>query len=86
LAKAASTAAQSSETITIRGHAQTVRLYGARGGWPVIVSSGDGGWIHLAPHVAETLAANGQFVIGFDVRAYLSSFTSGHTTLRSEDV
>ena len=29
------------------------RLYGARGGSPVIVSSGDGGWIHLGPYVAE---------------------------------
>ena len=25
----------------------------ARGGSPVIVSSGDGGWIHLGPYVAE---------------------------------
>jgi type IV secretory pathway VirJ component len=28
------------------------------------VSSGDGGWIHLAPHVAEVLAAKGFFVVG----------------------
>jgi fermentation-respiration switch protein FrsA (DUF1100 family) len=41
--------------------------------------------MHLGPHVAEVLAANGFFVVGFDVRAYLSSFTSGRTTLRSED-
>ena len=45
---------QTTETITIRGHAQSLRLYGTRGGPPVIVSSGDGGWIHLGPHVAET--------------------------------
>jgi hypothetical protein len=77
--------AQSSDTLMIRGHAQTLRLYGARGGQPVIVSSGDGGWIHLGPHVAEVLAARGCFVVGFDVRAYLSSFTSGSTTLRAED-
>ena len=44
---------------------------------PVIVSSGDGGWIHLGPHVAEVLAAKGFFVVGFDVKAYLESFTSG---------
>ena len=50
---------QTTETITIRGHAQSLRLYGARGGPPVIVSSGDGGWIHLGPHVAEVLAARG---------------------------
>ena len=47
-------------------------------GAPVIVSSGDGGWIHLGPHVAEILAARGYFVVGFDVKAYLESFTAGH--------
>ena len=77
--------AQATETITIRGHAQALRIYGTRGGSPVIVSSGDGGWIHLGPHVAEVLAAKGFFVVGFDVRAYLVSFTSGKVTLRPED-
>ena len=61
--------AQIAEHITIRGHAQNLRLYGSRGGTPVIVSSGDGGWIHLGPHVAEVLAANGFFVVGFDAKA-----------------
>jgi dienelactone hydrolase len=73
------------QTISIRGHDQVLHLYGARGGTPVIVSSGDGGWIHLGPHVAEALSANGFFVVGFDARAYLESFTSGTTTLRAED-
>jgi alpha-beta hydrolase superfamily lysophospholipase len=77
--------AQTSETITIRGHAQSLHVYGARGGVPVIVSSGDGGWIHLGPHVAEVLAANGFFIVGFDVKAYLQSFTSSTATLRLED-
>jgi len=77
--------AQTKETIVMRGHAQSLRLYGSRGGAPVIVSSGDGGWIHLGPHVAETLAANGFFVVGFDVKAYLESFTAGNVTLRPED-
>ena len=77
--------AQIAGNITIRGHAQNLRLYGLRGGTPVIVSSGDGGWIHLGPHVAEVLAARGFFVVGFDARAYLESFTSGKVTLRSED-
>lgn len=77
--------AQATETITIRGHAQSLRIYGTRGGPPVIVSSGDGGWIHLGPHVAEVLAARGFFVVGFDVKAYLESFTSGDVTLRPED-
>lgn len=76
--------AQTTETLSIRGRAQTLRLYGTRGGDPVIVSSGDGGWIHLGPHVAELLAATGFFVVGFDTRAYLESFTSGKRTLQPE--
>lgn len=77
--------AQATETITVRGHAQSLRLYGARGRPPVIVSSGDGGWTHLGPYVAEVLAAKGFFVVGFDVKAYLESFTSAKVTLRPED-
>ena len=77
--------AQSTQVITIRGHRQTLRIFGSRGGRPVIVSSGDGGWTHPASHVAEFLAARGYFVVGFDVTDYLSSFMSGRTTLRPED-
>jgi fermentation-respiration switch protein FrsA (DUF1100 family) len=51
----------------------------------VIITSGDGGWIHLGPHVAEVLAAKGFFAVGFDAKAYLASFTSGKATLRPED-
>lgn len=77
---------QTSDTIVIRGHAQTVRLYGVRGrGDPLIVCSGDGGWIHLAPHVADLLAARGAFVVGFDSRAYLASFTSGVAGVQPRD-
>ena len=77
--------AQTRDVLVIRGHAQSLRLYGTRGGPPVIVSSGDGGWMHLGPHVAETLSARGFFVVGFDVRAYLESFTSGTVTLSQAD-
>ena len=73
------------ETLMIRGHAQSLHLYGTRGNPPIVVSSGDGGWIHLGPHVAETLASRGFFVVGFDVKDYLSGFTSGEATLRAED-
>lgn len=76
---------QTRQTITIRGHDQVVQVYGTRGGAPVIVSSGDGGWIHLAPHVAQMLAAKGFFVVGFDARAYLESFTDRTTALRVDD-
>lgn len=78
--------AESTTTIRIRGREQSLRLYGQRGDTPVIVSSGDGGWIHLGPHVAAVLAAHGYFVVGFDARAYLSGFTSATSTLRAEDV
>ena len=77
-------AAQTTERLVIRGQAQSLRLYGPRDGEPVIVSSGDGGWIHLGPHVAEVLSAKGFFVVGFDAKAYLQSFTSGTTTLRPD--
>jgi len=85
VATVCSAEAQQTASVTLRGNPQRLRLYGPRSGDPVVVSSGDGGWIHLGPHVAETLAGHGFFVIGFDVKAYLSSFTSGRTTLRVED-
>ena len=77
--------AQTRQIVTIRGRGQSLCLYGKRGGIPVIVSSGDGGWLHLGPHVADVLAAQGFFVVGFDVKAYLEGFTSGNTTLRQDD-
>lgn len=74
--------AEVTDTVFLRGRPQHVRIYGTRGvGDPVIVSSGDGGWIHLAPQVASLLAGRGFFVVGFDSRAYLESFTSGSSTL-----
>jgi alpha-beta hydrolase superfamily lysophospholipase len=80
------TFAQTTDALVIRGHEQILHVYGSRGsGDPAIVSSGDGGWIHLAPHVAEMLARQGFFVVGFDVRAYLAGFTSGAVTLRPDD-
>jgi pimeloyl-ACP methyl ester carboxylesterase len=65
------------DTLVIRGRTQTLHTYGTRGhGDPVILASGDGGWIHLGPHAARTLEAAGFFVVGVDARAYLHSFTS----------
>jgi fermentation-respiration switch protein FrsA (DUF1100 family) len=77
--------AQQRTPLSIRGHEQTLYLYGPPSGDPVIVSSGDGGWLHLAPHVAESLSAQGFFVVGFDTRHYLTGFTAGKTTLRVQD-
>ncbi len=79
-------AGQTTETLVLRGQPQHLRLFGQRDGYPAIVSSGDGGWIHLAPQVAAMLAARGFFVVGFDSKAYLESFTSGATTLTERDV
>jgi fermentation-respiration switch protein FrsA (DUF1100 family) len=76
---------QTRDTVSIRGHQQTVSIYGRRGGQPIVVTSGDGGWIHLGPRVAEYLASQGFFVVGFDARAYLESFTSGPATLKPEE-
>jgi pimeloyl-ACP methyl ester carboxylesterase len=73
------------DVVPVRGHVQSVHVYGAPGARPIIVSSGDGGWIHLGPHVAHVLAAHGCFVLGFDVKAYLESFTSGTNTLTTSD-
>ena len=77
---------QATETIRIRGREQHLHLYGVRGQPAVIVSSGDGGWIHLGPHVAELLASHGFFVVGLDVRAYLAGFTTRTSVLQPVDV
>jgi Bacterial virulence protein (VirJ) len=74
------------EAFTIRTVPQTLHLYGTRGGPVAIVTSGDGGWVHLGPDVASFLASQGYFVVGFDAKAYLSSFTSKSGPLRVEDV
>jgi fermentation-respiration switch protein FrsA (DUF1100 family) len=76
---------QTRQTLAIRQHEQSLYIYGPPTGDPVIVSSGDGGWIHLGPHVAEFLSRHGCFVVGFDVKAYLEGFTSGRSTLRAEE-
>ena len=73
-------------TVPVRGKNQTLHLYGPRAGPPVVVSSGDGGWIPLGPVVAEFLGSQGYSVVGVDAKAYLSSFTSGTKTLAPSDV
>jgi pimeloyl-ACP methyl ester carboxylesterase len=85
VALAAAAVAQETVGVVIRGRPQMVHVYGTPGGFPVIVSSGDGGWIHLGPDVAVMLARHGYFVLGFDVKSYLESFTSGKQTLDPRD-
>src|SRR5438552_2992348 len=65
------------ETVVIRGQEQTLHVYGSRAGIPVIMGSGDLGWTGISVHIAQALGARGYWVVGFNVRAYLSSFT-GH--------
>jgi alpha-beta hydrolase superfamily lysophospholipase len=74
------------ETFSLRGVPQALHLYGPPAGKVAIVTSGDGGWVHLGPDVAEFLAAQGYRVVGFDAKAYLSSFTSKSGPLHAEDV
>jgi alpha-beta hydrolase superfamily lysophospholipase len=78
--------ASRTEACSIRGVPQTLHLYGTRGGPAAVVTSGDGGWVHLGPAVAEFLATQGYFVVGFDAKAYLASFTSNSGPLHVEDV
>ena len=85
-ALAAGAASPATEAVTIRGQRQGLHVYGARGGPAAVVASGDGGWVHLGPDVAEFLSAQGYFVAGLDSKAYLSSFTHGETTLNPADV
>jgi fermentation-respiration switch protein FrsA (DUF1100 family) len=77
--------AADTQTLSLRGRAQTLHVSGPPQGTPVVVSSGDGGWIHLGPQIAATLSERGYHVVGFDVRAYLSAFTSGATALQPAD-
>ena len=72
--------------ITLAGRPQMLHVCGPPDGAPVILSSGDGGWVHLAPHIAESLAAHGYYVIGFDAKAYLAAGTTATSTLTPADV
>lgn len=86
LAGPAAAGTTSSDRLTIRERVQTLHIYGVRGGPAAVVTSGDGGWMHLGPAVAQYLASQGWFVVGFDAKAYLAGFTSGAATLSTGDV
>lgn len=77
---------ESRTNVVIRGKSQEIYLYGAKGNPPVILSSGDLGWTGLVVHVAEFLSSKGYYVIGFNSKLYLSSFTSKTSTLIPQDV
>ena len=52
----------------------------------MILSSGDLGWAGLVTHVAEFLSGKGYFIVGFNSRAYLASFTTKTSALKPQDV
>ncbi len=78
--------ASAQDTIVIRGRPQQLHLSGQRGGAPIILSSGDLGWAGLVTHVADFLASQGYYVIGFNTKSYLASFTGKNSTLAPQDV
>jgi dipeptidyl aminopeptidase/acylaminoacyl peptidase len=73
-------------SFALRGKTLDLHLYGQRGGSPVVLVSGDGGWMHLAPQTAPILAARGYFVVGLSAKQYLAAFTSGQANLSPADV
>jgi fermentation-respiration switch protein FrsA (DUF1100 family) len=73
-------------TISLADREQKLRISGMPGGRPVILASGDGGWMHLAPHVAAALAEHGYFVIGLDAKAYLSANGGSKQALTPADI
>jgi fermentation-respiration switch protein FrsA (DUF1100 family) len=85
LAAPAAAPAQSRVPFSVRGAELRLYVYGPASGDPVVVSSGDGGWIHLGPRAAELIAASGYFVVGLDSKQYLEAFTSGRKTLDPRD-
>lgn len=48
-------------------------VYGPRTGDPVLLSGSDAGWLQLVPRVARRLADRGFFVVGMDIKRYLSA-------------
>lgn len=51
----------------------------------ILMGSGDAGWVGLAARMSEFLVQEGYVVVGFNVREYLSAFTSGSAHVTPED-
>ncbi len=84
-------ASYTTASISIRGKAQSLAVYDPAAGSPsrpfqIIVTSGDLGWIGLSVDVAEHARSLGFRTIGFNARAYLSSFTSRSEHLDERDI
>ena len=74
--------------LDLRGCSQAVYYYPAVGTRQasVLFLPGDGGWRGFAIEMAQTLAASGVDVYGWDVKQYLSGFTSRFATLTEKDI
>ena len=72
--------------LVLHGREYTLRHFGPASGHVALISSGDGGWIHLAPHVADVLAGWGWTVLGFDSRDYLSRGNASGAALTPDDI
>ncbi len=88
---AASFSSYQSMNIELRGKSQTLAVYEPAPGTPrrpvqVIVTSGDVGWVGLPVDIAEHLQKAGYRTIGFNARAYLSSFTQKNSHLEERDI
>jgi fermentation-respiration switch protein FrsA (DUF1100 family) len=74
------------DSIVIRGRSQLIHVYGTRealqSSFPAVMEAGS---IWHPSKYAELLAEKGFFVVGFDTKAYLESFTTGSSTLRPQD-
>ncbi len=84
-------ASYTTANISIRGRAQSLAVYDPAAGSPrrpfqIIVTSGDLGWIGLSVDVAEHARSLGFRTIGFNARAYLSSFSSRSEHLDERDI
>lgn len=72
--------------VSLRGHDIALQVFGLPSGRAVLLASGDGGFIHLAPRTATALAAQGFRVYGLDSRHYLSQLTTSAGALSLDDV
>jgi dienelactone hydrolase len=74
--------------VAVRGRTTTLTIYRPKGTprGTIVLGSGDVGWVGLAVSEAEELSAAGYLVAGFNVRQYLSAFTSGKDHVTPADV
>lgn len=82
------TPAQERYRLTLRDQSQEVTLYRApaKAATAIIFLPGDGGWRGFAVEMGASLARAGFDVYGWDVKRYLSGFTTSRGALTENDV